>query len=277
MFIVYRKGKAREAYDSFGWDHKVGDVRITPQICESVRVDGKPRRRVVASLPSMPQRWLDDPTSNTKIWFWEGVNARLERLGNRIPGDEAAKLRATLAAKLPEPTRADYEDQYRRHKASEEATARVWGDRPPRAQPTQEQLDATARAWNSYRAGAMCGECGALFQDDETIHTVWFYKPVRNFLSSSRFLMAVCRSCGEARDEWPTYDSRECDNPRCNRLFRTVQRRQFYCSQQCSKEDAPRRKRHREEWRERHGYEPRPRQTWARRQFEREQAKQQDG
>jgi len=39
-----------------------------------------------------------------RLAFWHELDARLMRLSNRIPADEAARLRACIHARIPEPT-----------------------------------------------------------------------------------------------------------------------------------------------------------------------------
>lgn len=75
--------------------------RLEVSIVESVRIDGKPRHRHVASLGSM----IGDGIAAREI-FWRECEARLARLGNRL-GGEVERLRQAIAVRVPVVTDAE--------------------------------------------------------------------------------------------------------------------------------------------------------------------------
>ena len=89
MYVIWRKRK-REHYAGWG---EVGDVRLTPIIAQSRRVNGGPRQEHIACLPSIIESEIDEKNG---VWFWDAVEEKLARLANRIPSEEAAKIRAAL-------------------------------------------------------------------------------------------------------------------------------------------------------------------------------------
>ena len=75
MFIIWRRRK-REHYGGDFGDIEVGDVRLTPVVVESRRVNGKPKQEHIAVLPS----FIESQTSSDNTWYWAQVEKKLARL-----------------------------------------------------------------------------------------------------------------------------------------------------------------------------------------------------
>ncbi len=95
MFIRWQKRKRRD-----------GVTRLNAILCESRRVDGKPRQEHIAYLGAIDDVWLDqpldDPGANLKRHeFWEKAEKRLAPLANRLASDDHHKIREQLNAKVP--------------------------------------------------------------------------------------------------------------------------------------------------------------------------------
>ncbi len=95
MFVRWQKRKRRD-----------GVTRLNAVLCESRRVDGKPRQEHIAYLGAIDDVWLDqpldDPAANLKrCEFWEKAEKRLAPLANRLAADDHYKIREQLNAKVP--------------------------------------------------------------------------------------------------------------------------------------------------------------------------------
>jgi hypothetical protein len=82
-------------------------VRWNAILAESVRVDGRPRQRHVAFLGSFLDRSDFGPRS--RVWFWDNVNARLDRLGSRLSPQDRKKVEEAIARKVKRPTPEEIE------------------------------------------------------------------------------------------------------------------------------------------------------------------------
>ena len=105
MYVIWRKRK-REHYDGFWSGVKIGDVRLTPIIVQSRRVNGNPKQEHIACLPSIIESQINDKSA---VWFWTAVEEQLGRLTNRISQDDMKKIRAALdkVVHQPEPEFAE--------------------------------------------------------------------------------------------------------------------------------------------------------------------------
>jgi hypothetical protein len=106
MFIRWQKRKRRD-----------GVTRLNAILCESRRVDGKPRQEHIAYLGAIDDVWLDepldDPGANLKRYeFWEKAEKRLAPLANRLASDDHHKIRKQLNAKVP---MADTNEAHKEH------------------------------------------------------------------------------------------------------------------------------------------------------------------
>jgi hypothetical protein len=92
---------------SWSWRSEDKRIRLTAILVESVRVDGKPRQRHIASLASIREREMDDV--NRRCQFWEEVTRKLDRLDNRVSADDRCRIEAVLAERVSCATRKQYD------------------------------------------------------------------------------------------------------------------------------------------------------------------------
>jgi hypothetical protein len=104
MFIRWQSRVRAERND---WAlREVGDVTWNAILVESVRVNGKPRQNHVAYLGSFSTRQAKIPAQ--RVYTWEHILDRLDRLSNRITPKDRKKIEAVIASKLgPRPTKQD--------------------------------------------------------------------------------------------------------------------------------------------------------------------------
>jgi hypothetical protein len=69
-------------------------------LVESKRVDGKPRQIHVAYLAGFIRHNL---RGSGRVWLWERIDRRLDKLGNRVSPDDRKRIVAALARKAAEP------------------------------------------------------------------------------------------------------------------------------------------------------------------------------
>jgi hypothetical protein len=87
------------------------DKRLTAILVESVRVDGKPRQRHIASLASIREDQIINDVGY-RCSFWERITRKLDRLRNKVSADDRRRIEAALAKRVPCPTRKQY-DQWK--------------------------------------------------------------------------------------------------------------------------------------------------------------------
>jgi hypothetical protein len=87
-------------------------VRWNAILVESARVDGKPRQRHIAFLGSFLDR--SDFGARSRVWFWDSVNVRLNRLGNRVSPQDRNNIEDAIACKVKRPTPEEIEDHRKR-------------------------------------------------------------------------------------------------------------------------------------------------------------------
>ena len=108
-------------------DRIIYDRRLKAVLCESTRIDGKPRQQHIAFLGSIGESMLPsffegiptDEANKMKFarweerslsrchWFWEHTLKKLDKLDNRIPKEERQKIEASIARLIPRPTPAE--------------------------------------------------------------------------------------------------------------------------------------------------------------------------
>ena len=96
MYVKWQTKKRSQAW------HSRGDL-LTATLVECHRVDGKPRQKVVSYLGSVRQELIAEHKIH-RLYFWDAVAERLERLGTRIDTATKQKIEAQLAARVPKPT-----------------------------------------------------------------------------------------------------------------------------------------------------------------------------
>jgi hypothetical protein len=79
--------------------------RLQISVVHSRRTGGKVRQQHIASLGSVSP----DMTAQDRLTFWQQVQGRLTRLGNRLDKATKAKLLDELRAKIPVPTEGERE------------------------------------------------------------------------------------------------------------------------------------------------------------------------
>ena len=90
-----------------------GGVHWNAALVEAIRVDGNPRQRYVGCLCGIGQQALDGPYRvAVRCGFWDHVMDRLHALG--VAPEAHAPIVATLARKVPFPTREEYIASHRR-------------------------------------------------------------------------------------------------------------------------------------------------------------------
>jgi hypothetical protein len=77
-------------------------TKLRAVLVESVRVGGQPRQRHLAYLGVIDAARID--ITLNRIWFWDAVTDRLDRLGNRLPGEVRQRIEAAMAKRVPPPT-----------------------------------------------------------------------------------------------------------------------------------------------------------------------------
>ena len=110
------------------WQHRVrlyvgpSGVRWKASLIESVRVDGKPRQRHIALLGSFLDR--SDFGARSRVWFWDNMNVRLNRLGNRVSPQDRKNIEDAIAWKVERPTPEEIEDHRKRPRLGRQGPCR---------------------------------------------------------------------------------------------------------------------------------------------------------
>ena len=90
-----------------------GGVHWNAVLVEAARVNGEPRQRYVGCLWGIGQQEIDSVCGATRRrMFWDCVLDRLHDLG--VAPEAHARIVATLARKVPVPTREEYIRDHRR-------------------------------------------------------------------------------------------------------------------------------------------------------------------
>ena len=182
MYVIWRKRK-RERYA--GWD-KIGDVRLTPIIVQSRRVNGLPKQEHIACLPSIIESHIDEKNA---VWFWRNVEKRLARLTNRIPPAEMKKIRDVLAKKVPQPSPEYVKELTAGAQAHLESMVSVLGPRSEHERKINKRMQAFS---NSLKTARVCADCG------EGLETVYRERRTfgRGIMGGTRWTTGVlCKQC----------------------------------------------------------------------------------
>lgn len=97
MYLRWKKTRRRDRWGEENWAHSA-------VLVESVRMDGKPRQRMIAYVGTIQDRYLlgGADTARWRLWrFWDNADAALDRLA--LPDIERAKIVAALEAVVPMP------------------------------------------------------------------------------------------------------------------------------------------------------------------------------
>ena len=157
MYVIWRRRK-REHYAGW-WDSIViGDVRLTPIIVQSRRVNGKPKQEHIACLPSIIESHINE---NSAVSFWAAVEKQLTRLTNRIPREDMEKIRAALDKVVPQPN-PEYAKNYSDEPGPDiDIMAAAW-DPTGRVRETNKQMYAFS---SSFKTAQACADCGGEMEE----------------------------------------------------------------------------------------------------------------
>ena len=182
MYVIWRKRK-RAHYA--GWN-SIGDIRLTPIIVQSRRVNGKPKQEHVACLPSIIESHISDKSA---VWYWAAVEERLARLTNRIPREDMEKIRAALDKVVPQPEPEYAETLKDGQQAHRESMVAALTPR------SEWERDANRRLYafsNSFKIAQVCADCGGemeeVYRDRRTFG--------HGFMGGRRWAVGVlCKKC----------------------------------------------------------------------------------
>jgi hypothetical protein len=85
------------------------DARWDAFLVETIRINGKPRAQYISCIASIKQSQIDADIAHQRCWFWDGVLDRLHQPSAQISERSRARVIASIAKKVPMPTRAEYE------------------------------------------------------------------------------------------------------------------------------------------------------------------------
>jgi hypothetical protein len=94
-------------------------ARVQVSIAESRRVDGKVRPEHIAALGAVG----DPATIADRVAFWGQLHQRLDKLSNRISGDDQAKIIGAIHARIPMVT---IDEQRALQRDNAEADEKFW-------------------------------------------------------------------------------------------------------------------------------------------------------
>jgi hypothetical protein len=219
MYVIWRKRK-REHYAGWG---KVGDVRLTPIIVQSRRVDGKPKQQHIACLPSI----IESDIEKGPVWFWDKTEEQLARMTNRIPPEEMEKIRAALEKVVPKPELEFAEERRAAVQTWRDGFTKAFGPRDDWAREANRKLNAFQE---SLKTAERCADCA---QPLEAV-----YRERRRFgkgpMGGSRWTTGVlCKDCAGR-----TYRFRRLGPCKtCGRdvfMSSSIHARQPLCSTRCA-------------------------------------------
>jgi hypothetical protein len=87
------------------------DILWSAVLVKAVRVDDKPRQLYVGCIASIKQSQINVDKTYQHCWFWDHALERLHRFS--VNEQDRERIIATLAEKVPVPTRAEYESCHR--------------------------------------------------------------------------------------------------------------------------------------------------------------------
>ena len=91
------------------------DIHWAAILLESKRIKGKPTQRHIAYIGGITDSAI--AIIHQRCWFWDAVQKRLNRLGKEVSPEDRKKIEATIAEKVPRPTKAQYRRCVRDHDA----------------------------------------------------------------------------------------------------------------------------------------------------------------
>ncbi len=151
MYVIWQKRKREHNAGR----NKIGDVRLTPIIAQSKRVNGKPRQEYIACLQSIIESHINEKTA---VGFWRAVEERLARLTNRIPQEDMEKIRAALDKVVPQPEPEYAKKHEDEAQAYVDATVAMLTPESEWEQDANRKLHAFRKSSETAQACADCGE-----------------------------------------------------------------------------------------------------------------------
>src|SRR5262245_23010813 len=88
------------------------DTSLSLILAESARIKGEPRQRHIAYLGGITRLGID--SHELRCYFWDGVTATFDRLGNRVTPADRKRFEAAIADRVPRPSAAAYRTAARR-------------------------------------------------------------------------------------------------------------------------------------------------------------------
>ncbi len=217
MYVIWRRRK-RDNYA--GWN-KIGDVRLTPVIVQSRRVDGKPKQEHIACLPSIIETRINNKSA---VWFWTAVEEKLTRLTNRIPHEDMAKIRAALDKMVPQPD----PEFAKKHKDESDAFFAQTVAMFSRTEWDKKADKMMHTFSSSFRTAQTCADCGSKLDA--------VYRERRTFghgMRGRRWTVGVlCDKC--AQGTYRYYRRGPCET--CARavfISHSIPARRVFCSTRC--------------------------------------------
>jgi hypothetical protein len=98
--------------DPSDWWEK-SDIGWDAVLTEATRVGGEPGQRSIGRIASVRQSQIDMGRVNELCRFWDNALERLYQLSNQVSEQDRESVIATLAEKVPVPTREEYELYHR--------------------------------------------------------------------------------------------------------------------------------------------------------------------
>lgn len=221
MYVIWRKRK-REHYG--GWD-KVGDVRLTPTIVQSRRVNGRPKQEHIACLPSIIETQINEKSA---VWFWDGVEKKLAGLTNRISHEDVEKIRTALGKVVPQPP----PEYAKKHKEESAAYFKAMvAALTPKSERGKELNDKMLAFSGSLKTAEACADCGekleAVYRERRTFG--------RGFMGGMQWTTGVlCKKCSSGLYRYGFRRFGPCET--CKRevfISPSIPARRPFCSTRC--------------------------------------------
>ncbi|MFZ0239237.1 MAG: hypothetical protein WAL37_18070 [Xanthobacteraceae bacterium] len=102
MFVRWQSRERRRSVFGYSRD---GDMHWNAVLVESVRVNGKATQRHVANLGGITESAIGLDTPAQRMFFWDGVAARLD--GLKLEKKQRAAIEQAVAEKVPPVTKRE--------------------------------------------------------------------------------------------------------------------------------------------------------------------------
>jgi hypothetical protein len=112
MFVRWKKRKSVDKHPGHQW-RKAGELTYSAELVESMRINGKPRQRVIVFLGSIKQSELASVTSRYYFWFHLVTEKMREYPLRTLPPEQQRMVFEALQQKVPL-TAEDFAVEYER-------------------------------------------------------------------------------------------------------------------------------------------------------------------